>query len=212
MARSGQIRPPVLRTTLPDTDSPQLDDDADLSEIAVKNQDFADASATGVHFDTVRLTHTSLARARLARADFQDVVCTACDLSASAFDAPTFTRVELHGSTLVGARFTDGRFTDVRFVDCKIELAAFWQARFTRVTFERCKLREADFHGADLGHALFKECDLALSNWADAKLKGTDVSTSDINGIKIGTPAMVGLVVNQTQAVALAKTFGLVVV
>ena len=134
------------------------------------------------------------------------------DVSASAFDAPTFTRVELHGSTLVGARFTDGRFTDVRFVDCQIELAAFWQARFTRVTFERCKLREADFHGADLGHALFKDCDLTLSNWADAKLKGTDVSTSDISGIRIGAPAMVGLVVNQTQAVALAKTFGLVVV
>lgn len=212
MARPGQIRPPAVRADLPGEGPAVLEDDADLSEIAVTNQDFADASASGVHFDTLRLSRTSLARARLARVDFQDVVCTACDLSASVLDAPTFTRVELHGSTLVGARWADGRFTDVRFVDCQIELAAFWQARFTRVTFERCKLREADFHGADLGHVLFKECDLALTNWADAKLKGTDVSTSDISGIKIGAPAMVGLVVNQSQAVALARTFGLVVV
>jgi uncharacterized protein YjbI with pentapeptide repeats len=212
MARPGQIRPPSVRAGLPDSEPIMLRDDADLSEITVTNHDLADASASGVHFDTVRLTRTSLARARLGRADFQDVVGTACDLSASAFDAPTLTRVELHGCTLVGARWSDGRFTDVRFVDCQLELAAFWQARFTRVTFERCKLREADFHGADLGGVLFKECDLALTSWADTKLKGTDVSTSDISGIKIGAPAMVGLVVNQTQAVALARMFGLVVV
>lgn len=206
------IRPPLVRDVLADSGPVEISDDADLTEMTLANQDFADAVALGVHFDTVRLTRVSLARARLVRPDLQDVSGAACDFSATAFDAPTLTRVELHGCTLVGARWSDARFTDVRFVDCQLELTAFWQARFSRVTFERCKLREADFHGADLGGVVFKECDLALTSWADTKLKGTDVSTSDIGGIKIGAPAMIGLVVSQTQAVALARMFGLVVI
>lgn len=212
MRRRSEIRPPVVREPLPHSESLELFDDTDLSEVTVTSPDWADASAKGVHFDTLRLARASLARARLERPDLQDVIGTACDMSASAFDTPTLTRVELHGCTLVGARWSDGRFLDVRFVDCQIELASFWAASFTRVSFERCKLREADFHGADLGGVLFKECDLALTNWADTKLKGTDVSTSDISGLKVAPAAVVGLVVNQAQAVELARMFGLVVV
>jgi uncharacterized protein YjbI with pentapeptide repeats len=213
MRRPQDVRPPVIRETLPASELVELSDDAELSDVSVTGQNWGDACAKSVHLETVRLTRTSLARVRLERPDLQDVLVTACDLSASALDTPTLTRVELHSCTLVGARWSDGRFTDVLFVDCQLELASFWAARFTRVTFERCKLREGDFHGADLeGGVIFKQCDLALTNWADAKLKGADVSASDISGIKVAAGAAVGLVVNRAQAVELAKIFGLVVV
>lgn len=211
MGGSVEIRSPKVPGDLAASALTALSDHDEIRRATVTGANVADASAKGVRFDTVRLARSSLARMMLSRPDWTDVVATACDLSGSALDSPTLTRVLFEGCTLVGARWSDARLTDVRFVDCQIELAAFWAARFTRARFERCKLREADFHGADLGGVVFEQCDLARSNWADTRLQAADVSTSDIGGIKVAANAVVGLVVNRTQAVDLATAFGLVV-
>jgi uncharacterized protein YjbI with pentapeptide repeats len=196
---------------LPQAASAELSDHDELSHVSVTGHDWADSAVKGMRFATVGLLRTSLARAHLLRAAFQDVVGRACDLSASSLDEPTLTRVEFYECTLVGARWSDGRFTDVRFIGCQLDLVSFWAAQSTRVSFERCRLREADFHGANLSGVKFIECDLTSANWAETKLEGTDVSTSDIGGIKVGASSLAGLVVNREQAVELAKVFGLVV-
>ena len=97
MRRPAEIRRPVVQECLPDAQMTELSDHAELREVTVTAESWADVSARGARFETVRLTRVSLARAHLDAPDLLDVIGTACDLSASELDGPTLTRVELHG-------------------------------------------------------------------------------------------------------------------
>jgi uncharacterized protein YjbI with pentapeptide repeats len=179
--------------------------------VAIERGQIVADSVTGVRFDEARLSRTSLAETGLKKPSWLDVTFDSCDLTATVWDGPALARVELHDCKLVGARWSEAELEDVRFVGCQMSYAAFWSAKLVRVEFERCVLREADFQAVDASDVRFVECDLSLANFADAILSGADVSSSDIQGIRIGHREAQGLVVSREQAVAVAKLLGLIV-
>jgi uncharacterized protein YjbI with pentapeptide repeats len=188
-----------------------LDERAELSGVAIERGQIVADSVEGVRVDEARLSRTSLAETKLKKPSWRDVTFESCDLTGAAWEGPVLTRVEFHDCKLVGARWPDAELEDVRFVGCQMSYVAFWSAKLVRVEFERCVLREADFQAADSSGVRFVECDLSVANFADAKLSGADVSTSDIQRIRIGHREAQGLIVSREQAVGVAKLLGLTV-
>jgi uncharacterized protein YjbI with pentapeptide repeats len=211
VSRKRSVRAPVIRASLETVRLGELEERAELTGVSIEHGRIVADGVEGIRVDEARLSRVSLSETNLKKPSWLDVTFDSCNLSGAVWDDPSLVRVELSDSKLVGARWSEAELEDVRFVGCHMSYLAFWSAKLVRVEFERCVLREADFHGADLSGVRFVECDLSLANFADAKLSAADVSSSDIQGIRIGHREVQGLVISREQAVAVAKLLGLVV-
>jgi uncharacterized protein YjbI with pentapeptide repeats len=204
-------RAPQLRGDLRASSTFELEDHASIQGTALSAWKGSHSSARGVAVEGSQLSRVALEHSRWGRPDFQDVRCEFSDFSAAEWDEPSFTRVELQDCRLTGARWGSARFEDARFEGCQMELWTVEGGSFKRTVFEKCVLREADFYKADLRGVRFLECDMSLVNLEDARLDGADVSTSNIEGARLGPKQLEGLIVNHEQAIALAKVVGMVV-
>ena len=78
-------------------------------------------------------------------------------------------------------------------------------AELDKVTFKNCNLKEASFYKMNQKKLQFENCNLEGIDVFETNLEKIDIRTCNINHIKIDIPSMKGLIVNETQALALAK-------
>ena len=104
-----------------------------------------------------------------------------------------------------GTNFSNAFLKEVEFIDCNLSYATFSMAELDKVTFKNCNLKEASFYKMNQKKLQFENCNLEGIDVFETNLEKIDIRTCNINHIKIDIPSMKGLIVNETQALALAK-------
>ena len=202
-----QLPKPVFADALPGV---TLADHAEYSGLVLAGCSLADQAAQKVCFDQALLKRVNFGRTRLPGLQASDMRLEACDLSGAQWEKARLRRVELVGCRLVGAKLLDATFEDVLLDHCEADLALFWSASFKVARFERCRLREASFLKAQLPGVVFRDCDLSHADLREARLAGADFRRSVIDGLQVSLPDLRGVIIDPTQATAVAALAGLI--
>ncbi len=139
----------------------------------------------------------------------RDVRFEDCDFASATWERPTLHRTEFVRCRFTGFAAPDALFEDVRFRHCSAKLAHFRFSRFKHTRFEDCDFEEADFQGADLTGVRFVRCNLSRAQFSHTKLKGADLRTSQLEGLRVGPDELPGAIVDHFQAAYLASLLGL---
>jgi uncharacterized protein YjbI with pentapeptide repeats len=206
----SKMRAPILDSDLANATLSDLED-ADLDASQVEGCALAKQTSTSVRFNGVRLLGGDLSETKVKGLSWLDVECVRTQLPLVDWPESKLTRVAFRDARATGARLPGAELHDVRFAGCQLDYASFVGARFSRVVFEKCPLRDADFGGADLSGTQFVDCDLTGVTFVGAKLVGADIRTSAGDDLRVEARDVRGLIVNGSQAAALARLLGLVV-
>ena len=74
-----------------------------------------------------------------------------------------------------------------------------------------CNLKEASLYKIKQKNLILKNCDLEKVDVFETNLENLDIRTCNINQIKIDIKSMKGLIVNEEQALALAKFLQIII-
>ena len=154
--------------------------------------------------------HNVWQQATLHKSGFVDVIFDHCDLSGCDFTGAVFSRVRFEGCKLTGVNFAETVFRDVSFTDCRAPYLNLASAKAQRLVFADCRLNEATFQDLKWT-AAFQRCDLTAATFHFAPLKGINLTTSRIDGLRVGLPDLKGAIVNTFQAADLSRLLGLVI-
>ncbi|NMC55216.1 MAG: pentapeptide repeat-containing protein [Chloroflexi bacterium] len=205
------IQPPQLPKNLPGGSITALQDEDEVSMVALSACDLANTSAAHLVFDKVNFRRAALGASKHAKPRLVDCLLEASDLSGIDWQQARFRRVAFLGCRLIGAQLVDAEFEDVTFKECTLENAVFLSSKFKAVRFTQCQLREASFESADLPGVVFDDCDLTHADLRMARLSGADFRGSRLDGVQAGAQEFKGAIVDSTQAIQIASLIGLIV-
>ncbi len=171
-------------------------------------------------FSACRLTGAHLEKAWL-----RDVVFERCELSGVRLVESTLHRVRFVDCKLSGVNLAGAALQDVCFQNCTADGMILSESGLKNVCFRDCKLQEASFsalHKKAVFEASFsalhkkavfsfERCDLRAVDFFHTPLKDVDLTSSDIDGIRLEGSELRGAVVTALQACELAKLLGVVI-
>ncbi len=169
-------------------------DDALLRELRGADLDLAVAEARLVDVEACVFTTCALAGSRIAKLSVSDTVLERCDLANVDVTEAAFSRVEVIGSRLTGARFGSASLRHVLFADCVADISSFRFATGLALEFVDCGLQGADFSSADLRGATFRGCDLTGVDFSLAQAGGA-LFVNCTWGENVGVTSLVGATV-----------------
>lgn len=146
----------------------------------------------------------------LRKSGFVDVIFDRCDFSGCDFSGAVFSRVRFESCKLTGVNFGETVFRDVAFTDCRAPYLNLAAAKAQRLLFQACRLNDATFQELKW-QAAFQRCDLTGATFHFAPLKGINLTTNQLAGLRVGLPDLKGAVVNTFQAAELSRLLGLVI-
>ena len=156
----------------------------------------------GCEFIKVNFTETR------RRNSFVDCIFDHCDMSNMDFGQCTFRRCVFDHCRMVGIDLSESGMQDVSFVDDHMGFANLAAVSLKRVSFERCMLNEASFNDAHGSDIYLDECRMNDCEFLHTALP-VDVSTCELDGIRISPDSMKGWTVSPLQAVALMPLLGI---
>lgn len=214
-SRMQKITPPRLKSKLTPAaglsallstpDNELTDSVFDHETVEVVTGEFL--SVGGCRFD-----HTVFKDCRFHKSQFSDVLFSHCDLSNIRLTGCGFHRVEFIGCKLTGTDLSDSIFNQVVFNGCRAEYLNLSEGKLRHLSLVDSLLRGAAFDRCQLTETEFLGCNLTEAEFHRTPLKGIDLSTCDITGIRVGSvPAgeLRGAVVNSLQALELARLLGI---
>ena len=142
---------------------------------------------------------------------FVDVVFRDCDLSNLSMRGGVFIRCVFERCRLTGADLAEASLTDVTFLNCKGDYLGLAQARCKDVRFVGCELTEAGMQEMQLARTVFEGCRLQRAELFHTPLSGIDLTTDEIDGIRLEGSELKGAIVTPLQACELARLLGLII-
>lgn len=142
---------------------------------------------------------------RFERQPLEDVDFGVLQFTGCVFEKCVFSDWEMRRLDLVDCVFSHcemGNLFFPAFAICKLE----------RVEFLRSPLRESSWTECRLGRIRLEENDLSRSQWSHTPLKGADVSTCQLDGIRMTPSDLQGLRISAEQALILCGLLGVEIV
>ncbi|HEX7596977.1 MAG TPA: pentapeptide repeat-containing protein, partial [Polyangia bacterium] len=145
-----------------------------------------------------------------------------CTFEACTIQQSDLTMVKLYGTKLRGVKFEGcklmgvewtnaSKWLDFSFVGCVMDYCSFAGLALKKVKFEDCRLVEANFAGSNLSEADLSGCDLTGAHFAQTNLTKADLATATGYAISPTSNTVRGLKISLEAAIALAKSFGMMV-
>jgi uncharacterized protein YjbI with pentapeptide repeats len=153
----------------------ELDDDADLDEVEVRELTFATDVLHDVRIQRSRLVGVSLAGHRFVDAELRDVHAHTIDAVGARLGKASLTRVEIHDSRLSGLDLGEATLRHVRFVSCRLDGANLRMVDAESVEFEDCELHDVDLGGARLRGVRFAGSRLSAVDFSNARCERVDL-------------------------------------
>lgn len=173
-------------------------------------QDELTGSFGHAEFERCTFRHVSFADTRWVRASFDGCTFASCD----------FTGAHMATGFLRDCRFTDCRFTGadfhgsylerISFASCLLGYANLSESKLQQVRFSGCQLQEASLDHLKAKGLRFEDTDLTRAELFGTSLKGCDLSTCTIDGIRIsdGFAELKGTSISLEQAPAVLSVLG----
>ncbi len=198
-----KVLSPQLPATLDTTEANQFVSEASLEAIRFEKADWTGLVANSVGLDEVVVEKSILVAVRLERFAVRDALFSNCDFSAAQCSEISLQRVCFKGGRMTGWDCNKGHFKDVIFENCKLDMINFRFTKLTRIRFISCMMADADFLGSELSEVNFENCLLERTDFSNCKLKGVDLRTSQLIGLK-GWQYLKGATIDNVQLMSAA--------
>lgn len=142
---------------------------------------------------------------------FTDCLFEHCDLSGFRFRDGTMRRVGLQTCRLTGAEFDHMNLRDVTFEKCLLDYAGFMECKLQEVRLRDCRMEHGLLHTCTQKALAFTDCGMADIEIVGTRLRGVDLSTCRIDGIRATIQALEGATLGLHQAAAALQLCGIVV-
>lgn len=187
-----------------------MDDDEDVSRRLFSQQTLAGLSGGVLEFKSCRFDRCTFENVELSRMSFVDCEFHKCEMSNLPLRGAAMKRVTLTDCHLTGLTLEKSSLMDVAFRRCMLDYLSLSESKLDRVAFEECRIRESLWANVKLGRVRFDRSDLTQSEWSYTPLKGQDLSTCRIEGVRIALPDLYGLRLTSAQLTALSGLLGVV--
>lgn len=204
----------LIQPNLPEdlqTKSWELVTDYDIWEDCAFEQQTITGSYHDIEFRHCHFTNCDFSQATIYGMNCVHVIFDHCDLSNLDFSNVTMQKVIFQDCKLVGTNFATASLKHVQFLSC---LGRF--INFSFATIDYLLVKDSDFTESVWNEVKWKHREVWNSNLTQAEffhtsLQDLDVTNSWITGIHITPDSLVGIQVNQLQAISLIQVFGVVV-
>lgn len=156
--------------------------------------------------------HCTTSEWSLRRVSFVDCTFDQCELSNLTFQNAALRRVKFTGCRMTGVAFADAALMDTAFDCCMMDYLAVGESKLDRVRLKDCRMRESVWTNVTLKRVAFDNDDLTQTEWSHTPLKGMDMTTCKLDGIRIDLFDLRGLKVTEMQVIALSGLLGVEVV
>lgn len=137
-----------------------------------------------------------------------DVRFERADASAATWIDARLVRTLLSGCKLTGLDARGAEFRDVRFDRCKAPDLMLTETTLARVRFDDCRLTGLDLGGAQIESCAICGCDARNLRLTGARIGLLDLRGSMVEGITLDHASLTGIVIDPTQAPAIAASLG----
>ena len=168
--------------------------------------------AANVCIEGSRVVGSVFAGSKLPGVGVVDCAFDRGDLAGAKWDDARLVRVRFNECRLTGFDAWGADLRDVVFDGCKMPEAVFANASFTRVRFEKCQLGSLDMGEAKIHSLAIHDCDARSLRLAGARIELLDLRGSLIDGIGIDQASIKGIVIDSSQAPAIASAMGVRVI
>jgi uncharacterized protein YjbI with pentapeptide repeats len=200
---ANDFHAPRLEGELSDVESIELDHDADLDELEIRELTLARSPLHDVRLQRCRLTSVSVAGAHFTNLELRDVIANALDGVGTRLGAARLTRVELRDCRLSGIDFAEATLRHVVFHSCRLDAANFRMVDAEHVVFAECELRDADFGQARLHNVRFTSSQLDAVDFSNARCEAVDLRGARVERIT-GVTGLRGAIIGVDQVLPLA--------
>lgn len=158
------------------------------------------------HFEKIDFNLIELKNTHLVNCVFKN-----CDLSNLEFN-----RVSLHcchfiNCKMIGISFIDCSLHDLLFLDVQGRYMNISYGNIRNVLFQNSVLDETSMMEVDVKDLYFDQVSFINGEVFKTKLKGMDLKTTNIDGLRIDQTSLAGIHVDMYQAIALASLLGIIV-
>ena len=161
-----------------------------------------------VDIDTCFLKGCKFPECIIQKSYITDAVFRDCDLSNVHFEDTNFRRVEFHNCKLVGTNFTGAILKHVLMSECLGRYCNFSFAHIQDSLFQTCDFAKMGMTEARLTRILLEGCSLAEAEMLNTPLKDVNLTTNDLQGIRLSGGELQGAIISSLQAVDLIRIFG----
>lgn len=205
---------------------PQLPEELEISEVfsdenydrefyqcKIANQRELEGDFNQFTFSKVQFNDCKFENVSFARCSFEDVIIQDCTFNHCDFSNSNFSTVQFINTTCRSDDFSQSHFHCVGFNGCDMVYSNFTKCRvngfkdmksnFSRTFFAECSLSEIEF----------SQTSLQSSEFFMTSLMDLDFSTCNIDGIIVSDSReeLRGIIVNEFQAIDLARMLGIVI-
>ncbi len=179
-----------------------------FDEVLVQGEGSAKVIASNAAFEG-----SLLAGAGLMGSKLQGIACVDCrfdraDLANASWTDGRFVRTAFNECRLTGFDGWGSQMRDVRFVGCKGPDAIFTRSSCTRVRFDGCQLAGMDLSESQIDSLAIHDCDARNLRLIGSRISFLDLRGSLIDGIVFDIESLKGIVIDPSQAGAIARSLG----
>ncbi|QMS85360.1 pentapeptide repeat-containing protein [Candidatus Xianfuyuplasma coldseepsis] len=201
---------PIIKTWLEDfTDDIVLDSE----ELRIEYKTIANRTIPPFHgqrviFDTVIFQNCTFSDSLMERSEFMDCQFKHCTFTNNKLKHSNLIRCEFIHSKLDGTHFTDSQLEDILIKDCTGRYLDSVETTWKVVEVINSNLDESTWFTCKLRDLSLQSVSLLKSDFYDTSLKGVDLSSSIIDGMKTDIHNIQGAIISSEQAVLLCNLIG----
>lgn len=182
--------------------------EGEYEQLDISQTDWSQQVPASLEFKDCRLQHCNFNGLKIAKLSLINVVLENCDLANTEIGELYAKDVDFQKCRLTGCIANESILNSVAYKRCQLQFAQFRFTKLKKVIFRDSPLNEADFYAANLWRVNFYNCDLTRAEMSCSHHLDTDLSSSNITGLKIGLDSLKGITINQIQINDLAWLLG----
>lgn len=147
----------------------------------------------------------------LSKVRFVDCIFRHCDFSNRDLSHSQFVRVYFDHCKGTGTSFHKSKFKYTTFKSGTFSLSDFSECEFEYIRIIDCNLSESTFQSCNQNYFETRNVDFTQVDFSNTALKQMDLSGCKIQGIRVNSNLLKGLILDAQQTVGLATLLGVII-
>lgn len=205
------VKAPIFQTSLTSIEHFEENEERQYFDFIAEEIPIQLNGSQRVEFNGCQFKRIDFSQVNFERSSFIDCQFVHCDFSNADLSSSLLRRVVFEHCNLVGIDCSRTSFQDVTV---KLSQAAYGNFSFStwkEASIQQCKMDEASFNECHFKNIKLHETSFVSCEFLHASLKDVDFSSCEIEGIQLCGDELKGVIVNEFQALSLARILGILI-
>lgn len=180
-----------------------------IENVVINQKSLFDKEDYTIIFDTCFFKKCNISNNKFRKAEFIDCKLDACDLSNNTFTECTFIRCEFTNCRFLGTHFVESYLNHILIKDSLAQYLDVANCKAVILELFDTNLQESNWFDNFVEHLNFDKLDLTKSYIYKTPLKDVDLSSSNLESIKIDQTSIKGVAIASWQAEIFCRLLGI---